>query len=163
GNLTPTQVLSGKESTHMLLADRVLPGPFGLIAAARASRDPIARQAADTLDAWDHIWHRNADATSKGAVLFEAWWDIVSNDPKLEKDNTINFYFPHPKFGKGWSASDPLATPDGLANPAAAVLDLIAAANQVKMAYGALNVAWGDVHRIVLATHDPTFQQTIPV
>jgi acyl-homoserine-lactone acylase len=24
-------------------------------------------------------------------------------------------------------------------------------------------VAWGDVHRIVLATHDPTFQQTIPV
>jgi acyl-homoserine-lactone acylase len=50
-----------------------------------------------------------------------------------------------------------------LANAAATVLDLILAAQQVVVAYGALDVAWGDVHRIVLATHDPTFQQTIPV
>ena len=50
-----------------------------------------------------------------------------------------------------------------MANAAATVPDLILAAQQVVAAYGALDVAWGDVHRIVLATHDPTFQQTILV
>ena len=30
------------------------------------------------------------------------------------------------------------------------------------MAYHALDVAWGDVHRIVLATHDPTFHNRHP-
>jgi acyl-homoserine-lactone acylase len=159
GSLTIADVLSGKESTHMLLADRVL---LDLINAANLSGNPIAQQAAATLAAWN----RNAGAQSKGAVLFEAWWAIVSNDPNLAKDNTINFYSPHPKFTKGWTASDPLNTPAGLANAAATVPDLILAAEQVAATYsalGGLNVAWGDVHRIVLATHDPTFQQTIPV
>jgi acyl-homoserine-lactone acylase len=155
-SLTLAQILTGKESTHMLLADRVLPD---LINAANLSGNPIAEQAAATLAAWN----RKAGAQSKGAVLFEAWWVIVSNDPNLAKDNTINFYSPHPEFRVGWTASDPLNTPAGLANAAATVPDLILAAQQVVAAYGALNVAWGDVHRIVLATHDPTFQQTIPV
>jgi acyl-homoserine-lactone acylase len=163
--LTPSQVVSGKESTHMLLADRVLPD---LIAAARASRDPIAKQAADALDAWD----RNADATSKGAVLFEAWLAIVSFDPKLAKDNTINFSFPHPKFRVGWSAFDPLNTPTGLPLDKSVlkihVQDLIIAAQQVAATSCAtppcpLDVAWGDVHKIVLATHDGPFQKAIPL
>src|ERR1700732_4111788 len=140
----------------MLLADRVLPD---LINAANLSGNAIAQQAAAILKAWN----RKAGAQSKGAVLFEAWWAIVSNDPNLAKDNTINFYSPHPAFRVGWSASDPLNTPAGLANAAATVPDLILAAQQVVVAYGALDVAWGDVRRIVLATHDPTFQQTIPV
>jgi acyl-homoserine-lactone acylase len=162
-SLTLAQILSGKESTHMLLADRVLPGPLGLIAAARASSDPIAKQAADILDAWN----RKAGAQSKGAVLFEAWYanvfDDLNKNPALARDNTINFYSPHPKFAKGWMASDPLNTPAGLDNAADWVPDLIKAALQVFAAYGALDVKWGDVHRIVLATHDPTFQTTIPV
>jgi acyl-homoserine-lactone acylase len=141
----------------------VLPGPFGLIAAARASSDPIAKQAADILDAWN----RKAGAQSKGAVLFEAWYanvfDDLNKNPALARDNTINFYSPHPAFHVGWSASDPLNTPAGLANAADWVPDLVKAALQVFAAYGALDVKWGDVHRIVLATHDPTFQQTIPV
>jgi acyl-homoserine-lactone acylase len=34
----------------------------------------------------------------------------------------------------------------------------------MQAAYGDLEVSWRDVHRIVLATHDPTFQQPpIPV
>jgi len=162
-SLTLAQILSGKESTHMLLADRVLPGPLGLIAAARASSDPIAKQAADILDAWN----RKAGAQSKGAVLFEAWYanvfDDLNKNPALARDNTINFYSPHPKFAEGWMASDPLNTPAGLDNAADWVPDLIKAAGQVFAAYGALDVKWGDVHRIVLATHDPTFQTTIPV
>jgi acyl-homoserine-lactone acylase len=167
GRLTLAQILSGKESTHMLLADRVLPGRFGLIAAARASGDLIAKQAADTLDAWEHDWHRDADAASKGAVLFEAWWSNVFDDlntnPALARDNTINFYSPHPVFHAGWSASDPLNTPAGLKDAAAWVPQLIKAANHGKMAHGALDVAWGAVHKIVLVTHDPTFQLPIPI
>jgi acyl-homoserine-lactone acylase len=158
--LTFAEVLSGKESTHMLLADRVLPD---LIKAAQASGDPTALQAASTLATWD----RSADATSKGAVLFEAWWTNVFNDLNtnlaLPRDNTINFYSPHPRFRVGWDPHKPLDTPAGLTNAAAWVPDLIKAAQQVFAAYGALNVAWGDVHRIVLATHDPKFLQTIPV
>ncbi len=155
-SLTRAQILAGKESTHMLLADRVLPD---LINAANLSGNAIAQQAAATLAAWD----RSADAQSKGAVLFEAWWAAASTDPNVAKDNTINFYSPHPAFRVGWSASDPLNTPTGLANPAALVPDLISAASFVVSTYGSIDVAWGDVHRIVLATHDPTFQQTIPI
>jgi hypothetical protein len=102
-------------------------------------------------------------------VLFEAWWAIVINDlnanTALARDNTINFNFgsPHPEFGKDWMASDPLITPAGLANAAAWVPDLIKAAAQLFAAHYPVDVAWGDVHKIVLATHDTTFQTTIPV
>jgi len=39
-------------------------------------------------------------------------------------------------------------TPDGLADPAAAVAALEAAAVRVKTDYGALDVPWGQVHRV---------------
>jgi acyl-homoserine-lactone acylase len=54
-----------------------------------------------------------------------------------------------------------------LANAAATVPYLICAAELVQAAYGALDVPWGavpnGVHNIVLATHDPAFQTTIPL
>lgn len=158
-NLTPAQVLNGKESTHMLLADRVL---ADLIAAATQYGDTSARQAAKILAAWD----RSADAGSRGAVLFETWWTIVMTDPSLAKDNTINFYSAHPAFKAGWSAKDPLNTPSGLANATAMVADLSLAAQLVRNTSCAeppcpLDVAWGDVHKIVLVAHDRTFQKTI--
>jgi acyl-homoserine-lactone acylase len=174
-SLTLTQILSGKESTHMLLADRVLPD---LINAALAYPDltRTAKAAAATLAAWD----RNADAKSQGAVLFEAWWSLITSQtpassippqclplPAVALDNTINFYSPHPQFRVGWNASDPVNTPVGLANAASTVPYLICAATLVKAAYGALDVPWGaapnGVHNIVLATHDPTFQTVIPL
>ncbi len=154
--LTAAQVLAGKESTYMLLADRVLPD---LIAAAQASGNATAQQAATVLAAWD----RTADAQSKGGVLFERWFDTAIADPAMPKDDTINFYSSYPRFRIGWSADKPLSTPMGLAAPSQAVMDLVAAAQAVQQAYGALDVAWGDVHRTVLVTHDPAFQQAIPV
>ena len=156
GRLTTRTVLAGKESVHMLLADRVAPD---LIAAARASGDATAGKAAAVLAAWDH----NADATSKGAVLFERWWTLVSADPAIAKDTTENFYSPHPMFRVGWSESDPLNTPRGLADAASAVPDLIAAAQQVQATYGALDVAWGAAHKVVLVSHDATYQNVTPV
>lgn len=154
--LTADQVLAGKESVHMLLAERVLPD---LIAAARASGDPTAVAAASVLAAWDG----DADATSRGAALFERWWSIASADPAVAKDSTDDFYSQHPKFRLGWSADDPLNTPEGLADPAALVPDLITAAQQIKAAFGALDVPWGDVHKTVLVSHDPKYQSVTPI
>ncbi len=167
--LSGMDVLSGKESTHLLLADRVLPD---LINAANLSRNTTAQAAAAILASWD----RNADATSQGAVLFEAWWALVTSQtpadqcpssllplPTIALDNTINLYSRHPQFRIGWNAANPVNTPAGLANPAATVPYLICAAALVQAAYGALGVPWGAVHGVVLATHDPTFQTVIPL
>jgi hypothetical protein len=106
--------------------------------------------------------------------LFEAWWGLASNDPLhlLPKDITINFYSRHPQFRVGWNPANPLSTPYGLAaGPQnayliAAVNYLSAAAQQVLAAYPTypgFDVPWGTAHNIVLATHDPAFQQTIPL
>ena len=154
--LTADQVLAGKMSTHLLLADRVLPD---LIAAAQASGNATAQAAATVLAAWD----RTAQAGSRGAVLFERWFDTAIADPQMPKDATINLYSQYPRFRVGWSAAQPLTTPVGLADPAQAVADLVAAAQAVQGAYGALDVAWGTVHRTVLVTRDPSFQREIPV
>ena len=72
-------------------------------------------------------------------------------------------YYPHPAFRIGWDPADPLRTPQGLAETTVAVQTLISAARQVQAAYGRLDVAWGEVHRTVLATHDATLQDVIPV
>ena len=59
-----------KHSTRMLLADRVL---GDLIPAAKAAGGAAA-DAAAVLEKWD----RSADAGSKGAVLFEAWYRALA-------------------------------------------------------------------------------------
>jgi acyl-homoserine-lactone acylase len=155
-SFTTGELLLGKMSVHMLLADRVLPD---LIAAAEASSNTTAQAAAAVLKAWNH----DAKATSQGAVLFERWWQIVTNDPSIPKDKTDNFYSPHPKFRIGWSPYAPLSTPVGLADAAATVPDLILAAQQVQAQYGALNVAWGAVHKTVLVAHGASYQTATPV
>jgi acyl-homoserine-lactone acylase len=155
--LTAQQILAGKEDTRMALADRVLPD---LIAAASTSDNALARQAATVLTRWDHT----ADAASKGAVLFERWFNTAIADPAMPKDDTINFNkLQYPKFRIGWSAAAPLSTPQGLAAPDVAVADLVVAATFVQQTYGTLDIAWGDVHKTVLVTHDATYLKTIPV
>jgi len=153
---TSAQVLAGKMSTHMELADRLLPD---LLAAARASGDATALAAAATLAAWDG----NADAASRGAVLFERWYNLYAANPAVPRDPTLVLYFSHPAFRIGWDPARPLTTPQGLGETRIAVSTLVQAAQQVQALYGALDVPWGQVHRTVLATHDPSFQQVIPV
>ena len=120
-----------KHSTRMLLADRVL---GELIPAAKAAGG-IALDAAAVLEKWD----RCADAGSRGAVLFEAWF-------RLARRAQI--------FATPWSEADPLNTPKGLANVPAAVQALVQAADEVVKVRGALDVAWGDVYRLRLAGRD---------
>lgn len=121
-----------KHSTHVLLADRVLDD---LIAAARTAGGPAA-EAAAVLEKWD----RSVDADSRGAVLFEAWYRQASRGGNI--------------FAVRWSEADPVATPRGLANPAAAATALATAAAQVVKTRGALDVPWGAVYRLRVGGRD---------
>ncbi|MBD2448914.1 acylase [Nostoc sp. FACHB-152] len=115
-----------KHSTQMELADRILDD---LIGAAQKSQDELAHRAADVLVVWD----RQANANSKGAVLFSFWVD------NLDLDKT---------FSTPWQEKLPRTTPDGLANPESAVKILSDVAAKVEKTYGRLDVAWGDVFRL---------------
>jgi acyl-homoserine-lactone acylase len=155
---TAPQILSGKMSTRMLLADRVVPD---LIAAAQASNDPLAKSAAAVLSAWDHT----ADETSVGSALFEAWWNLVItavNAGQLPADTSDNAYYSHPQFRIPWDHNNPTTTPVGLADPTSLLpyLDLAAASlNNTFSTVGGMSVQWGNAHRTVLVFRGGPTQQ----
>ncbi len=152
-SFTVSELLAGKMSTHMLLADRVLPD---LLAAAAGSSDANVRAAVPILTAWD----RTGDAPSVGGALFEEWWDLVTADVaagKLPADTTDNFYSPHPTFRIAWDRNNPLSTPVGLANPAQLLPYLATAYTTLQTEFaskGGASVAWGDAHRTLLVYRD---------
>ena len=119
-------------STHMLVADRLLPD---LEAAVKAGGDELARRSVAVLDRWD----RTADADSRGALLFTAWIDQLKRP-----DGVTNAGWRTP-----YDIADPFATPAGLADPQAAVAALDAAARQVMAADGALDAPWSKDMRLV--------------
>lgn len=121
------EMVTYKHSTRMELADRLLDD---LIPAARSHGGDLARQAADVLEAWD----RTADSNSKGAVLFSFFAQAIRYDPRA--------------FATPWSEKNPLSTPDGLADPKAAVSALEAAAKRAQSTFGSLDVTWGQVYRL---------------
>lgn len=132
--LTFDEFVAAKHSTRMGLADRLLDD---LDAAVSAHGGADARRALGVLEAWD----RAADAESRGAVLFERFVELLEaadSDP----------------WAQTWSPEEPLATPDGLADPAGAAAVLAEAAREVEAAHGALDVAWGEVHRLRLGGRD---------
>ncbi|HEY9633460.1 MAG TPA: acylase [Coleofasciculaceae cyanobacterium] len=120
------QMIADKFSSRMELADRILDD---LIPAARRLGGQLGREAADVLEAWD----RKADANSRGAVLFAAWTRTMQSS---------NW------FATPWNENSPLTTPNGIADPEAAVKVLETAATTVKFLYGALDVPWGEVARL---------------
>jgi acyl-homoserine-lactone acylase len=119
-----------KNSTHMLLADRVL---HDLLPAARTSSREDARTAAKILEDWD----RQADSSSRGAVLFVQWWEEYGRRRRGQG-----------LYAVPWNEQSPRATPAGLADIATAVAALRAAADSVRIRYGSADVAWGTVHRL---------------
>lgn len=128
-SVTFDELVAYKHSTRMALADRVLPD---LLAAARATGDADARRAADVLEHWD----REANADSRGAVLFVAWvqeWYRASRGQP---------------FAHAWRLDSALTTPKGLADPRTAANALGTAARAVVRDHGALDVPYGDVYRI---------------
>jgi acyl-homoserine-lactone acylase len=119
-----------KHDTELELAQRLVPE---LIAAARAHGSADAQAAAGVLEAWD----RTADADSRGGVLFQEWYRTAAR----ASGGRV--------FAQPWSAGDPLATPDGLADPVAAAAALDETARALRARGSALDVAWGDVHRLL--------------
>lgn len=133
--LTFDQMITNKMSTRMELADRVL---GDLVPAAKAVGG-VAAEAAAVLEQWD----RCADANSKGAVLFEAWYRRAVRSAGAAG-----------LFAKRWSEAEMRTTPSGLRDATAAVAALVIAANDVRQTWGRLDVPWGTVHRLRLGTYD---------
>jgi acyl-homoserine-lactone acylase len=130
-SITFEEFIQYKMSTRVEMADRILDD---LIQAVRSFGDERAQESADVLQAWD----RKVDAESRGAVLFNMWVNEMGDS----------------LFAIPWSPEDPLNTPDGLADPIAAVKTLESAARKVKKKYDALDVSWGEVFRLRYAGAD---------
>ena len=130
--LSLEDVINKKLSSKLLITDRILDI---LISTSKALANPIGIEAAEVLEKWD----RQANPDSRGAVLFMLWATTLESK-KL--------------FSKPWNPENPLETPTALAdiNTAVAVLEGIAA--QVKLLYGSLDIAWGEVVRMRVGEQD---------
>lgn len=129
--MTLDRMIELKHSTRMQAADHLV---SDVVAAARSLRLPGSAEAADILEAWD----RNADATSRGAVLFAHFYRAMAAE---RWPSGSMFQIP-------WSPSVPFGTPDGLAHPRRAVELLVQAAAEVRSTYGTADVQWGNVYRL---------------
>jgi acyl-homoserine-lactone acylase len=134
--MTLDQLIADANATEVEFALRILDD---LIAAARQG-GAVANRAAEVLAAWD----RRVDGGSRGAVLFMAWVQALGETTGLGPF----------LFATAWRAEAPLDTPSGLADPGAAVMALELAAEQIEVAYGALDVAWGDINRLHIGAVD---------
>jgi acyl-homoserine-lactone acylase len=131
------ELVQKRWSTRLLVADRLLPD---LEAAVAAGGDDLARQAMAVLTAWD----RTADADSRGALLFTMWVDRMK-----APDGVTNAGWRIP-----YDLGHPLETPAGLADPAAAVKALDAAAAALIAQKGALDAPWGSEMRLLWGGRD---------
>ncbi len=122
-------VIRLKFNTRMLLADRVKADLLKAAAGVDRPSDALQR-GRRALEAWDN----RVDASSKGAVLFQRFWDTYSRA------------VPQP-YAVPWDSAKPAATPYGLSNPALAAKHLEDAALWTVQRYGSEDVAWGEVHR----------------
>ena len=128
---TLEDVVRTKHSYRMLLADRVKPD---LVAAVRGARPEGDVAAANALL---RRWNNTAAPESRGAMLFEIWFQRYSQGRQ-----------PPEIFAQPWTESDPLRTPRGLADRARAVEAFRWAVEETARRHGRWDVAWGDVHRV---------------
>jgi acyl-homoserine-lactone acylase len=98
---------------------------------ARADTSGDAIEAVQVLSAWDD----RASVDSRGAVLFERWWDAYRTKAS-------------PLFKQAWAPAHPTTTPSGIGDPKAALLALDRVAAETKKQNGSLAVPWGDLHRV---------------
>lgn len=135
--LSLEEVVDRKHSMRMLLADQL---KDDLI---KAVRD--AKPQAEILRAADHLvaWDNQVAADSRGGVLFESWFSHY--DERME-DRAL--------YAEPWSFDDPMGTPRGLADPAAAAAAFETAVAAVEEQYGSWDLAWGDIHRLRLGNLD---------
>jgi acyl-homoserine-lactone acylase len=123
------QVREMKYNTKMLVADRIKPD---LVRALKGVLRPSDELTAglETLEKWDN----RVSADSRGALLFQRFWDQYRNAVKQP-------------FATPWSAFNPGRTPNGLADKEIAIRIFEDAVKWTRSTYGSEGVAWGDVHR----------------
>lgn len=129
-------VIRLKYNVRMLLAERIKRGLIDAVAAADAAPQE-ARDGAAALDAWDD----RVATDSRGAVLFEQFWENYAAATRTP-------------FETPWQEENPARTPAGLGAHAAAVTALVDAVRATRQAYGSERVAWGDVHRFRIGSVD---------
>ncbi len=127
-SITFEELVDYKLSTRLEFADRILDDLF---AAVDASNSEKAEEAKAVLESWD----REANADSKGMLLFYNW------------ANKFNVWR-NSNYSQGWDINQPESTPDGIADPARAVELLERAAIEIETKFGALDTPWGDYYRI---------------
>jgi acyl-homoserine-lactone acylase len=137
GKISYDDFIARKLTTRSLMADRMLPD---LLAAAKENTDPDVQAAVALLSAWDHC----DDADSRAALLFETWASIFSPANFTSQGN----------YAVKWTLDDPLETPRGLKDPAAAVAMLKEAVAKTKALYGAIDRPFGEVSRFRLGDVD---------
>lgn len=129
--ITYDRFIEYKHSTRAELADRILPD---VLDATAQYGTPLAQQAAQVLKSWD----RQAEADSRGAVLFHAWATRFMGGATMA--NQSGFAVPY-------DLKSPLTTPRGLKDPKKAAAQLDDAAKELQEQFGALDVPWGQVMR----------------
>lgn len=149
---TADEVRRAKMSGRMLLADRVL---GDLTKAGYTSTDPAARRGARVLQTWD----RETRADSRGAVLFQRWFDLFVDDPAAPQGTWRGY----PAFDVPWDPAKPLTTPRGLLDEGRAGQALAKAVRELEAQYGTPYVAWGQVNRGMLFGRSPEFFPTGPL
>ena len=120
----------------MLLAERVKRSVIEAVATASdAPQD--ARDGAAALEDWDD----RVAADSRGAVLFERFWEIYSASTRT-------------LFETPWQEQNPAKTPSGIGARGAAVAALASAVRATRQAYGSERAAWGVVNRVRIGSVD---------
>ncbi|WP_298368630.1 acylase [uncultured Lutibacter sp.] len=127
-SITFDELVEYKLSTRLEFADRILDDLF---AAIDASDSEKAKEAKIVLEKWD----READADSKGMLIFFSW---------ARKFNV----WKESNYSEQWSIDKPNTTPDGFADPNKAVQLLEQAAIEIETKFGSLDTPWGDYYRI---------------
>lgn len=128
------ELVDYKTSTRIEMADRLMDD---LNTAVSLYGSKPSREAMLVLNKWD----RHADKDSKGMALFYAWAHALGPwNKKIYKEQ--------------WSLNKARSTPDGLADPAAAVKVLEDVVKQFEEADVPLNIPWGEVYRIKYGDHD---------
>ena len=129
--LSLEDVVELKHSPRMLAAERMLDD---LLAAIDASEPPPALQSARRiLGSWD----RTASATSRGGVLFKAWFNAY-----MQITDTM-------RYRVEWDRRTPVSTPVGVGKPGRALTALRLAMEDLEAEGVAPDSRWGEVHRVV--------------
>lgn len=126
------EVVRRKHSMRMLLADRVKPDLLAAVKTSPLAADTAMQRAVAVLRAWDNT----VAPESRGGVLFETWWRRYLSQAR------------DTAFAVTWSWKELITTPRGIRQPDKAVQALQWAIGETTRRFGALDVTWGDVHRV---------------